>query len=80
MTLLSCFLKEEVTDYVRGVLLSAIKNEGGADKLTLEFNRFEVALNFNEGTAHIVDILDSSSAGELLIDIEGLRKSLEIGQ
>jgi hypothetical protein len=63
-SLLEQFVRDECNDHVRGLLNEALAS--GKTQATVkrfEFNRFEVALDFEALTATVEDVLDASDDG-----------------
>jgi hypothetical protein len=74
-TLLEQFLTEEVTDDVRALLLGALSAPQRAPRF--EFNRFEIAVQKDEGVVTISDVLDATDSGVQRVSVGEFRTVLE---
>ena len=74
-TLLDEFIIGECTPYVRKLLCDALAcrvDPGVARRMRFELNRFEVTLSFEDKTALLEDVLDTSPAGSRLLRFDEL--------
>ena len=71
--LLSAFLEQELSDSVREVLAAAVREsinpDAQIDIISFEFNCFDVALDFECGTATLGDVLSSGAGSEQVIPL-----------
>ncbi|MCG8416474.1 MAG: hypothetical protein MJE77_00865 [Proteobacteria bacterium] len=62
-TLLEQFIEEECSEYVRGVIGDALvegRKDAAVSSRLLEFNRFELTLDFEAESAFLADILEEN--------------------
>lgn len=73
--MLDQFLREEASPQVRAKLreaTSAVMSGEPPGRRVLNFNRFDVTLEADTGAATIEDVLDTSSAGKLVLPLLSL--------
>ncbi|MEE1892458.1 hypothetical protein V0R51_06060 [Pseudomonas otitidis] len=72
--LLSAFLEQSLSDSVREVLAAAVREsinpEAQVAIRNFEFNCFDVALDFEFGTATLGDVLSSGAGSEQVIPLQ----------
>jgi hypothetical protein len=67
------FLSEECTPEVRKLVTDAAAHPVSArSKQEFEFNRFDLVLDFDKGTATIQDVTDTSDNGSMSVTISEL--------
>ncbi|MGJ5140068.1 hypothetical protein ACQR1V_18935 [Bradyrhizobium oligotrophicum] len=74
-SLLEQFLTHECTPHVKDLLTRAMA-EASASRWRFEFNRFELSLQADGESVLIVDVLDSSEAGEQRVTTQQLLQDL----
>ena len=62
-TLLEKFIRYEVDNHIRELILSAATSQEGPVIHTFEFNSFDLTLNIETGSATIRDMLDATATG-----------------
>jgi len=75
LTLVSEFIAQEATDYVRGLLRDAIQDSGNSSR-RFEFNRFEVTIDHEQGVVLVEDVLDAGETGMQSVPIKEFSRLL----
>jgi hypothetical protein len=68
-TVFEQFLSEELNADSRAVVFFSFHNAQGKVKDVLEFNRFEVEMNYLESTVTILDVLNATEEGRQVVSL-----------
>ena len=72
------FLKEECTPNARKLITDAVSHRDPTrSKQEFEFNRFDLVLDFDAGTATIQDVTDISEKGSMSLAISDLLQKVQ---
>lgn len=74
--LLQQFLSQECTPYVRRLLEEALENASPPTR-RLEFNRFELTIQHEDGEILVEDVLDETESGVQRVPLADFAASLE---
>lgn len=77
-TLLQQFLEQEVTSYVQALVVQTMTGLNGSTyRRKFEFDRFEVALDFENASVLLEDVLDVGPDGSEVIAMADFERSLK---
>jgi hypothetical protein len=79
MSLLEQFLTEECTPYVCRLLLDALQDARAGlapRRKRLEFNRFEILFDLDEGDVTIEDVLEATNLGVQRVSVTEFSRAL----